>query len=702
MFTVTQLEYLRKARFTPLKRYKVTRIVDGVEHTIPLQDVEDHNITYDRGMGASTLTLTVNNPDGKYNPNKRNEWNTVGGIYSPLFHYMNRIDIDLGIEFPDGSIKWWPKGPYWMDMPRFGQDEGFPEPVFVTARDGMKELLVDVFTGVFEPQKIAASQTLSANPTKTIFSASHPNICKIPTPTVKVAGKIVSDGYEIDWAAGKVYFSEPQTGTVTMSYSYYNMSTNTIGDVMRAICKDAGVYNVELDFTTPEGVLEPTVGLTEWTYEDRKTHFDCLREIITSYMPPNWMFRQKDGVLYGNYVYQSAPVSEIVPKRKIEWSKSDQDVYTKCVALGRKSDLKNKCAGASIANLYSGSKIEGGVARIIDGKVSTQCRWYREGSMPIPTDMFRITLKETIEIGAIMILIGDVDGIACSVTGTVWVSENGSEWFIPSRSAQRWRGSSSQWITIDDFDKAYRVKYLRFTMEEYGTANDFWGSVWAEFPIREVKVYEDDRLFGEATLWDSAKETKIIPDTLQISLANRGVLSHRRLQPVVEGFTLVEESPWKNQFSISYGGLDEDTILTFYSLDKGKTVDINYHYTDEPTKYELLNRVGQRTYVMADNPRLSTEDKASQDAKDLLGEVWAFYETAEADCIWCPWVEVGETYLLRNEQLGINEPYLVTGLSLDSDGARVSVANYKLAELPGSAPEKLEGLLLPWQILEEG
>ena len=322
--------------------------------------------------------------------------------------------------------------------------------------------------------------------------------------------------------------------------------------------------------------------------------------------------------------------------------------------------------------------------------------------MPIPTDMFRITLKEPIEIGAIMILIGDVDGIACSVTGTVWVSENGSEWFIPSRSAQRWRGSSSQWITIDDFDKAYRVKYLRFTMEEYGTANDFWGSVWAEFPIREVKVYEDDRLFGEATLWDSAKETKIIPDTLQISLANRGVLSHRRLQPVVEGFTLVEESPWKNQFSISYGGINEDTILTFNILDEGRTVDISYHYADEPTKYELLNRAGQRTYVMADNPRLTTEDKAAQDARDLLGEVWAFYETAEADCIWCPWVEVGETYLLRNEQLGINEPYLVTGLSLDSDGARVSVANYKLAELPGSAPEKLEGLLLPWQILEEG
>jgi len=55
-----------------------------------------------------------------------------------------------------------------------------------------------------------------------------------------VAGKIVSDGYEIDWAAGKVYFSEPQDGTVTMSYSYYNMSTNRIGDVIRAICKDAG------------------------------------------------------------------------------------------------------------------------------------------------------------------------------------------------------------------------------------------------------------------------------------------------------------------------------------------------------------------------------------------------------------------------------------------------------------------------------
>jgi len=228
-------------------------------------------------------------------------------------------------------------------------------------------------------------------------------------------------------------------------------------------------------------------------------------------MPPNWMFRQKDGVLYGNYVYQSAPVSEISPKRKIEWSKSDQDVYTKCVALGRKADLKNKCAGASIANLYSGSKIEGGVARIIDGKVSTQCRWYREGSMPIPTDMFRITLKETIEIGAIMILIGDVDGIACTVTGTAWVSENGTEWFIPSRSAKRWRGSSSQWITIDGFDKAYDVRYIKVTMEEYGTADTFWGTVYAEFPIREVKVYEDDRLFGEAALWGSAKETKQSP-----------------------------------------------------------------------------------------------------------------------------------------------------------------------------------------------
>lgn len=701
MFTAAQLEYLRKARFTPLKRYKVTRVVNGVEHTIPLKDVEDHNITYDRGMGASTLTLSINNPNGEYNPNKINEWNTVGGIHSPLFHYMNRIDIDLGIEFPDGSIKWWPKGPFWMDMPRFGQDEGFPEPVFVTARDSMKELLVDIFTGIFEPQKISASETLTPNDTRTIFSASHPNIAKIPTPTVRVGGKYVSDGYEIDWGAGKVYFSEPQTSTVTMSYSYYNMSTNTIGDVIRAICADAGVYNVELDFTTPDGVLEPTVGLTEWTYEDRKTHFDCLREIITAYMPPNWMFRQKDGVLTGSYVYQSAPVGEIVPKRKIGWSKSDQDVYTKCVALGRKVDLKNKCAGASIANLYSGSRIEGGVSKIIDGKVGTQCRWYRQGSMPVPTDVFRITLPETIEIGAIMILIGDVDGIACSVTGTVWVSENGSEWFIPSRSAQRWRGSSSQWITIDDFDKAYRVKYLKFTMDEYGTANDFWGNVWAEFPIREVKVYEDDRLFGEAALWDSAKETKTIPETLQVSLTNRGVLSHRRLQPVVEGFTLADP-PGKNQFSISYGGLDEDTILTFNALDEGRAVDINYHYTDEPSKYELINRTGQRTYVMADNPRLTTEDKAVQDARDLLGEVWAFYETAEADCIWCPWVEVGETYLLRNEQLGISEPYLVTGLSLDSDGARVSVANYKLAEAPEIPPEQLEGLLLPWQILEEG
>ena len=180
---------------------------------------------------------------------------------------------------------------------------------------------------------------------------------------------------------------------------------------------------------------------------------------------------------------------------------------------------------------------------------------------------------------------------------------------IPSRSAKRWRGSSSQWITIDGFDKAYDVRYIKVTMEEYGTADTFWGTVYAEFPIREVKVYEDDRLFGEAALWGSAKETRTIPDTLQISLANRGVLSHRRLQPVVEGFTLVEESPWKNQFSISYGGLDEDTILTFYSLDEGRTVDISYHYADEPTKYELLNRVGQRTYVMADNPRLTTKAK---------------------------------------------------------------------------------------------
>jgi hypothetical protein len=67
--------------------------------------------------------------------------------------------------------------------------------------------------------------------------------------------------------------------------------------------------------------------------------------------------------------------------------------------------------------LYSGSNIEGGAAKIIDGKVGTQCRWYKQGGMPVPTDMFRIALKETIEIGAIMILIGDVDGIACTVTG---------------------------------------------------------------------------------------------------------------------------------------------------------------------------------------------------------------------------------------------------------------------------------------------
>jgi hypothetical protein len=84
-------------------------------------------------------------------------------------------------------------------------------------------------------------------------------------------------------------------------------------------------------------------------------------------------------------------------------------------------------------------------------------------------------------------------------------------------------GSSSQWITIDDFDKAYDVRYIKVTMDEYGTANDRVGSVWSEFPIREVRAYEDDRLFGEAALWDSAKETKVIPDTsTNISCKSRG------------------------------------------------------------------------------------------------------------------------------------------------------------------------------------
>jgi hypothetical protein len=685
-FTLAQLACVRQGRFTPLKRYKITRTVGGVNHVTYLKDVESFSITYDKGMGASTASLTINNPNGQYNPKIQNSYNSVNGIYAPLFQYMNRLDIELGMKFPDGSEKWWSKGPFWLDMPKFGQDEGFPTPVQITARDGMKRLLVDIYTGKFEPDKIAiVNETLTANETRTIYSSAHANLCKIPTPEITSNNEPVTDGYEVDYAAGKIYFSVAREAdeTIRLSGAYYDMSTNKIGDVITAICQDAGIDTVVLDFTTSGGTtLEPTVGLVEWTYEDKKTHFDCLRELISAYLPPNWILRQKDGQIIGNYIYQGTPLSELVPKKSVEWAESDEDVYTMCVSMGRKTELHNKCSGATIENIFTGTPvrgIEGSVANIIDEKVSTQCRWYWNWPGPdTPADMFKITFAEKFKLGSIQICIGDVEGNSCTIKGTVYVSEDGVNWFIPSSSAKGWSGSSSQWIIIDesDFDRTYEIKYLKIRMDSYGLGYDWLGYQYMEFPIREVKVFESDRIYGFATLWIETTQTATIPANLQITLANNGVLSEERLAPSIDGFTRVDGVPGPNQFSVIYGDISTPTVLTFNAANQGAGVTISYNYTTDAIKYNILNKIGKRTYVMAENTKLTTVEAANADAANLLSELWAFFDTAEIEVHWCPWVEIGETHRLRNEQLGVNAAYLVTGLVQNDDGGRISVANY--------------------------
>jgi len=241
-------------------------------------------------------------------------------------------------------------------------------------------------------------------------------------------------------------------------------------------------------------------------------------------------------------------------------------------------------------------------------------------------------------------------------------------------------GSSSQWITIDEseFDRDFKAKYIKIRMEEAGVGYDWFGIAYGEFPIREVRVYETDKIYATATLWNTVTEAKTIPSVApyKVSLNNTGVIPHRRLRPSIPGFRYVTGTPAAGEFNIEYGDVSLPTSLVFNAADADKSIQVTYHYTLDQGKYDLLRTIGPRSYVMAENANLNTPTAVLEDAQDLLNDVWSLYDRAEIEVYWCPWVEIGETHSLRNDLLAINKAYLITGLTLGPKTSRVSVTNY--------------------------
>jgi hypothetical protein len=470
-----------------------------------------------------------------------------------------------------------------------------------------------------------------------------------PRPIILVendSGQMVrQDNCVIDYQRGAVYFNEilrkpnGQYRKVQADFYWYDLDTNLFEDVAGEIIAKAiekfGYEKPQIAQSTEDYVIwtakshpmrivlerscpRATVPPIGYKLDDRKTYFDALTE-IRKYITPDYLLRATpNGDFVGEHLPQKADADyrlTLVSEMKIPIS--EEGVYTRCIARGIRSNVKNIASTATIQLYYPGAAKEYGKGKkaLVDGNLSSNCGWRWNKKSPAqyyPAEMIRLTFKEPILLGAINVLIGDglpppsgvrtvgkvnVDNIGFDIE----VSQDGRGWY--NLTNQNYVGSTAQWIRIDksDFDAriaSAKIKYIRFLMTS--TDNFKWGTtapsflgLWEEaydvwvWAIREIQIYSDETIRAEVTVRDLA---------------------------------------------------DVGDIPMELALD-------------------MEARLGSKTIALPEDPTLRNYDMVKARALDYLYECARNLYTSEVEVVYAPHIRVGHTVSLHN-------PYLV------SDSAR--------------------------------
>ena len=472
---------------------------------------------------------------------------------------------------------------------------------------------------------------------------------------------------------------------ITCSYSYYALQ--------------------KTDVTLTEGYIN---------YKTVDDGFDAIQEILGK-VAPNYLVRcNEEGVLEGEYETQRLIQIKLLPNDGFDegvwsWSNSfykedymlksnkslktpisDEDIYTAVISLGEDADPPNLSVDASVVDNVSWGTIDGDKDTLIDYNVNTNVSWHTTTAEPTKGSVVcTITLDKEQKWEKIDILIGTYGGNTIQERLYIEVGDSGGVWWRPSQNREVRSGASGAWVSWENnYDEEREIKYVRIRLEEAwhwavttSTTKSNWmgkskTSVttvdhWA-FALAEIQIWGKIDLVGKATLdncifvGDAVKTTCYIPNVpykvKDYSAATHGwidksvssvKLFKNNLSTVLEeevDYTL-DAATGLVTFLPEHIPADKDVICGNWILDI-----LNPGSTTFLASFEnksLLQRVGLREYKDEKDVGLTTHLETINRADDILPEVSRLVYPAEIEVVYRPDVKIGQTVLVKEEDLGV-------------------------------------------------
>lgn len=292
--------------------------------------------------------------------------------------------------------------------------------------------------------------------------------------------------------------------------------------------------------------------------DDGKTYFDAINEVL-KFTSPDYVLRATpEGNFVGEYLPQkSVPDYTLELITELEAPVSQEEVYTRCIAQGVEPFTRN-IAGSDaeitfpvLEPNYSLQGLNGyDKKHLVDGDIDNNVGWcWQEekskkvkpeyyGPPGLPMEMVRFTFAKPIKIGAINILVGNGVGpppdgafngteygpVNMSGFGVAVEVSNDGQYWLPITDGD-FRASTGEWIQIEKSSMMSDIVGTPFRMVrilatntpsgERGSTGIFWGligktnyMVW-NWALREVQIFPDETIRGEATVKDLADEGSI-------------------------------------------------------------------------------------------------------------------------------------------------------------------------------------------------
>ena len=458
------------------------------------------------------------------------------------------------------------------------------------------------------------------------------------------------------------------------------------------------------------------VTLTEGyiNYKTVDDGFDAIQEILGK-VAPNYLVRcNEEGILEGEYETQRLIQIKLLPNDGFDeglwsWSNSfykedymlksnkslktpisDEDIYTVVVSLGEDADPPNLSVDASVVDNVSWGTIDGDKDTLIDYNVNTNVSWHTTTAEPTKGSVVcTITLDKEQKWEKIDILIGTYNDNTIQERLYIEVGDSGGVWWRPSQNREVRSGASGAWVSWENnYDEEREIKYVRVKLEEawhWAVTTSSIKSNWMgksktsvttvdhwAFALAEIQIWGKIDLVGRATLdncimvGDGIKTTCYIPN-VPYKVKDYSAATHGWVDKSVSSVKL-----FKNNLTtilvkdVDYI-LDADTgLVTFLSghipIDKDVicgnwVLDIlNPGGTTFLASFEnkaLLQRIGLREYKDEKDVGLTTHLETINRASDILPEVSRLVYPAEIEVVYRPDVKIGQTVLIKEEDLGV-------------------------------------------------